>query len=54
MPEDTLHIRQNAPVDGKYTIRLTLERPGRPEAEATLRPYRNHEEAKAHTARNKW
>lgn len=39
MPEDTtLRIRQNAPVDGKYPIHLTLKRPGQPdlEAEATI------------------
>ena len=39
MPEKTtLHIRQNAPDDGKYLIRLTLKRPGQGklEAEATI------------------
>ena len=34
MPENTLHIRQNAPDDGKYLIRLTLKRPGQAELEA--------------------
>lgn len=40
MPENTtLHIRQNAPDDGKYLIRLTLKRPGQAEleAEATIK-----------------
>ena len=34
----TLHIRQDAPVDGKSLIRLTLKRPGQPdlEGEATI------------------
>ncbi len=35
MPEDTtLRIHQNASVDGKYPIQLTLKRPGKPELEA--------------------
>ena len=38
MAGTTLHIRQNAPVDGKSLIRLTLKRPGEPDrdAEATI------------------
>ena len=35
MPADTtLGIRQHAPVDGKYLIRLTLRRRGEPDLEA--------------------
>lgn len=35
MPEGaTLKIRQNAPVDGRYPIRLILRCPGQPELEA--------------------
>jgi len=33
-PETTLRIRQQAPVSGQYPIRLTLQRPGRPDLEA--------------------
>ena len=34
MPNDTtLSIRQNAPVDGKYPVRLTLKRPGQADLE---------------------
>lgn len=30
----TLHIRQDAPKDGRYPIRLTLKRHGQPDLEA--------------------
>ncbi len=33
MPGNTLHIRQNAPVDGTSLIRLTLKRPRQAELE---------------------
>lgn len=33
-PVTTLHIRQDAPRDGRYPIRLTLKRPGQPDQEA--------------------
>ena len=34
MSQTTLHIRQDAPIEGTYPIRLTLERPGKPDLEA--------------------
>lgn len=38
MPErPTLHIRQDTPVEGKYPIRLTLRRPGKPDLNAEAR-----------------
>jgi hypothetical protein len=34
-PATTLRIRQHPPVNGRYPIHLTLQRPGQPALEAT-------------------